>query len=263
MANGGTERQASLSSDKLLAILECVAESRVPMRLQDIAEKSSMSQPTVLRYLRTLQNANYVYQEEQTLRYGLTWKLCGLTENRDSHLGLRNIAGSFVSYLANTLQLGVCLVVGKENESIYLDCIDPVQAPHTPLQHIGKLAPLHTTASGKILLSTYTPIQLNNYIEGIGLKKYTDHTIIQPQHLMDELEKVRQQGYAIDDEECEPGLRCVSFPLYSYTGRVCAAISVFGPSDEMQDEDVLDTVFAELRSASQKISARLGYQKED
>ncbi len=263
MSNSPAERQSSLSSDKLLAILECVAESSMPMRLQEIAEKSGMSQPTVLRYLRTLQNANYVYQEEQTLRYGLTWKLCGLTQGRDSHLGLRNIAGNFVNYLANTLQLGVCLVVGKENHSIYLDCIDHIQAQNSPLQFIGKLAPLHATASGKILLSSYTPSQLNNYISEIGLKRFTDHTIIDPQQLKDELETVRQQGYAIDDEECEWGLRCISYPLYSYTGKVYAAISVFGTLDEMQDEDTLDTIHAELSIISRKISERLGYCEEN
>lgn len=262
MGNSVVDKQSSLSSDKLLAILECVASSRLPMRLQDIAEKSGMSQPTVLRYLRTLQNSNYVYQEEQTLRYGLTWKLCSLTEGRDSHLGLRNIAGAFVNYLANTLQLGVCLVVKNGNQSIYLDCIDHPQAQDTPLQHIGKLAPLHTTASGKILLSMYSPSELKEYIADIGLKKFTQNTIDTQEQLIKELDKVREQGFAVDEEECETGLRCVSYPLYSYTGKVCAAISVFGVLDEMLDVDTLDTIHEELRSISEKISLRLGYQKD-
>ena len=259
MANSSTERQSSLSSDKLLTILECIAESRTPMRLQDIAEKNGMSQPTVLRYIRTLQNANYVYQDEQTLRYALTWKICSLTQNLDSYLGLRNIAGPFVNHLANTLQMGVCLVVQKENQSIYLDCIDHPNPQYTPLQYIGKHAPLHATASGKIILSTFSPAQIDSYIAETGLKRYTNKTIVQQQDLLEEVNLVRQQGYAVDDEECEPGLKCVSYPLYGYHGKLCAAISVFGNIHEMQEDKTLKAIHAELESVSKTISVRLGF----
>lgn len=255
------ERQASVSSDKLLAILECIAENGAPMRLQDIAEQSSISQSTVLRYLRTLQNAGYVYQDDYTLRYALTWKLCSLTENLDSYLGLRNIASPFVNQLANTFKMGVCLVVGKENQSLYLDCIDHPQAQYTPLQYIGKHAPLHATASGKLLLSTFSPQQLDNYIKETGLKRYTEKTIVQKKDLTKELATVVSQGFAIDDEECEPGLKCVSYPLYSYNGKICAAISIFGNVHEMQDESFMNQLHTTLKETSDCISLRLGYSK--
>lgn len=263
MANSTKERQSSLSSDKLLAILECIAENRAPMRLQDISAQSGMTQSTVLRYLRTLQNANYVYQDEETLRYGLTWKLCRLTDNLDSYLGLRNIAAPFVNYLANTLQMGVCLVVGRENQSVYLDCIDHPKPQYTPLQYIGKHAPLHATASGKILLSTYTDVQLESYITDTGLKRYTDRTIVQQKELSEDLEKVRERGYAIDDEECELGLKCISYPIYSYSGRIYAAISVFGNACEMLDEEFMENLHRELKCVAEKISSRLGYNEEE
>lgn len=262
MANNTKERQSSLSSDKLLVILECIAQNRAPMRLQDIAMQSCMTQSTVLRYLRTLQNANYIYQDEDTLRYGLTWKLCCLTDNLDSNLGLRNIATPFVNHLANTLQMGVCLVVGKENQSIYLDCIDHPKPQYTPLQYIGKHAPLHATASGKILLSTFTDAELDLYIKDSGLKRYTEYTICEQKKLTEELEKVKECGYGVDDEECELGLKCISYPIYSYSQNVYAAISVFGNAVEMQDDAFMENLHTELKRAAEKISSRLGYNKE-
>lgn len=262
MDNLAKERQSSLSSDKLLAILECIAENHAPMRLQDISAQSGMTQSTILRYLRTLQNANYVYQDEDTLRYGLTWKLCRLTDNLDSYLGLRNIATPFVNHLANTLQMGVCLVVGRDNSSIYLDCIDHPRPQYTPLQYIGKHAPLHATASGKILLSTFSEASLDSYIKDTGLKRYTEKTIVQMNDLIDDLKKVRLRGYAIDDEECEAGLKCISYPIYSYTERICAAISVFGNVHEMEDEDFMKRLHDELKQVAEKISSRLGYSTE-
>lgn len=263
MTNNTKERQSSLSSDKLLAILECIAQNRAPMRLQDIATQSTMTQSTVLRYLRTLQNANYIYQDEDTLRYGLTWKLCGLTNNLDSNLGLRNIATPFVNHLANTLQMGVCLVVGKGNQSIYLDCIDHPKPQYTPLQYIGKHAPLHATASGKILLSTFTDAELDLYVKETGLKRYTEYTICEQKELGEELEKVREYGYGIDDEECELGLKCISYPIYSYSQKIYAAISVFGNAVEMKEDLFMKNLHTELKSAAEKISSRLGYSKEN
>ena len=259
MANLTGERQSSLSSDKLLAILECIAESRIPIRLQDLAERSGMTQPTVLRYLRTLQNANYVYQDETTLRYALTWKLCRLTENLDSYLGLRNIANPFVNHLANTLQQGVCLVVNRGDQCVYLDCVDHPHANYTPLQYIGKHAPLHATGSGKVLMSSFSETQVDEYILQKGLTRCTEYTITSRTQLLKALEQVRTQGFAFDDEECEIGLKCISYPLRNYSGSICAAISVFGNASEMSSDVLKKEIHQELGTAAEMISLRLGW----
>ena len=262
MANQTKERQSSLSSDKLLAILECVAENRTPMRLQELAERSGMTQPTVLRYLRTLQNANYVYQEEDTLRYGLTWKLCRLTEHLNTNLSLRNIARPFVAQLANMLQMGVCLVVERDYFCIYLDCIDHPHPAYTPLQYIGKQAPLHATGSGKVLLSARSSAEIEEYISVKGLVRCTKYTITERDSLLRELEQVREQGFAIDDEECELGLKCISYPIRQYSSSVYAAISVFGNAGEMSEAFLRDTVQGVLKETADKISLCLGWDPQ-
>ena len=145
------KRQSSQSSLRLLQILECIAESRIPVRLQDLAKQVGMTQSTVLRYLYALQEANYIYQEPDTLRYTLTWRVCRLTKNVNSLLSLRNITTPFINRMANTLLLGTCLVMEEENKCLYIDCIE---SPNSPtLQRIGKSSPMHATGSGKVLLS--------------------------------------------------------------------------------------------------------------
>ena len=258
MANRSEHRQSSLSSDKLLAILECLASNRMPVRLQDLSEQSGITQSTVLRYLRTLQNTGYVYQDEETLRYALTWKLCSLTENLNSFAGLRNIASPIVNRLAGTLHLGVCLVVPKDHHTMYLDCIDYPGAQYNT-EYIGKQAPLHTVACGKLFLSTYSPAQLDVYIEKVGLQKLTPNTITDRDQLVEMLEQVRRQGYGEDKEECEEGLACVGYPLYNYKGEICAGISYFGDAYEMRDPERLKAVHRELQGASREISRRLGW----
>ena len=251
------ERQSNQSSMRLLQILECFAENRTPMRLQDLAKQAGMTQSTVLRYLYALQDANYIYQDEETLRYALTWRVCRLSENLNSLLSLRNITTPFINKLANSLSIGVCLVIDQNEECMYLDCIDNPNSP--TLQRIGRQAPLHATGSGKVLLSRYSESKLDQYISNTGLKRYTEFTITDPDTLKRELEKVRRQGYGIDEQECELGLRCISMPLRDYSGSIIASMSIFGNLTDMYDQRLHQEIMPALKNATSIISSRLGY----
>ena len=235
------ERQTSLSSIKLLQVMECLAAQRTPVRVSELAKQVNMTQATVSRYLYALQDAQYVYQDEETSRYALTWRICRLSENLNSLLGLRNITTPLINHLANTLLLGTCLVVNQNDECMYLDCIDNPNS--STLQRIGKAAPLHATGSGKVLLSHYNDFQLNDYIATKGLTKYTDFTITDPDVLREELKKVREQGFGMDEQECERGLRCISMPLRDYSGNIIASMSVFGNLSEMNDQRISTEIY--------------------
>lgn len=256
-AFSGVERQTNQSSLRLLQIMECLAESRIPMRLQDIAKQVSMTQSTVLRYLYALQEASYIYQDSESSRYALTWRVCRLSENLNTLLGLRNITNPFVNQLANTLSMGACVVIEQDKACLYVDCIDNPNSP--TLQRIGKQAPMHTTGSGKVLLSQYTEQQLADYIAVKGLVKLTENTITDPSALRQELAKIRQQGYGMDEQECEPGLRCISIPLRNYSGNIIASMSIFGNPENMSDDRIREEIYPALKAATDTISARLGY----
>ncbi|MCQ2561851.1 MAG: IclR family transcriptional regulator [Clostridia bacterium] len=228
-------RQTSQSSIRLLHIIECLAENRTPMRLQDLAEKAGMTQSTVLRYLYSI------------------------TESLNSQLSLRSITSPFMNKLVSRLSLGTCLVVGRDGECMYLDCIE--NQDFSSLQRIGKAAPMHATGSGKLLLSQYSDAELEEYIKAKGLPQYTDYTITDMETLKAVLAKVRENGYAMDEQECELGLRCVSFPLRDYTGSITAAISVFGDLKGMNDERLQNEIIPMVKDAAESISARLGYSK--
>ncbi len=253
------DKQSSHSSDKLLQILECISSNRTPVRLQDLAEQVGMSQSTVLRYLYALQNADYVYQEEGTSRYALTWKICGLTNNLNSLLSLRSIASPFIHETSDALQLGVCLVVNQVHQCVYIDCVDNPLANGTSLHYIGKRAPLHATASGKILLTSYSESQLDEYIATLGLPKLTEYTITDRTALVKELEKVRKQGYATDHQECEKGFNCFSMPLHSFSRSIVATISVFGSVEDITEKSEKEKIYPYLSKTAANISKRLGY----
>ncbi len=254
-------RQTNQSSLRLLQILECLAKNHGALRLQEIAKLTKLTQPTALRYLYALEAANYVYQEEESSRYALTWKVCRLTQNINSYLSLRNISSRFLIEFADTFSVGACLVVEEKGECMYLDCIDSPKNPS--LQKIGKRAPLHATASGKVLLSHYSPSKLNNHMEDSNLPKLTEFTITDPEILSAQLEAIREQGFATEEQECEMGLRCISMPLRDFTGDIVAAISVFGNIDDMQDDWLMETIYPRLKNAADIISSRLGYESPE
>ena len=252
----GTE--ANLSSDKLLRIIEYMAANHLPMRLKDIAEKLQISQPTVVRYLRTLCDQGYVYHDQHTGCYAMTWKICRLGASLESNLVLRSMAGSLLADFANTYNLGALVAVERDGRLVYLDLVG---APHGTLDtmlRIGKDAPMHSTGSGKILMATMPQSRVRQILDRYGLTRLTANTITNVEALQRELENVRQRGYAVDNEECEIGHRCVSVPLYDYTGSVAAAISAFDSADRLTDDYIASVALPGLRELAKEISFRMG-----
>jgi DNA-binding IclR family transcriptional regulator len=97
------------------------------------------------------------------------------------------------------------------------------------LQRIGRVAPMHATGVGKLHLLNYTDEQLETLGKKRSFARFTPRTITELPALKKELEHIRQQGYAVDDEECEAGVRCLAVPVRDYTGMVMAALSVSAP----------------------------------
>lgn len=253
---------ANLSSDKLLRIIEYMSANRLPMRLKDISDNLKISQPTMVRYLRTLCEQGYVYHDDHTGHYSMTWKICRLGDALHSNLVLRSMAGTLLSEFANRCNVGVLLAVERDGVLVYLDLVG---APHGNLDlmlRIGKDAPMHSTGSGKILLSAMSLNRVDQILDKHGLVRLTPKTITDRAALLSELEQVRTQGYALDNEECEVGHRCVSVPLYDYTGTVAAAISAFDSVDLLTDAHIRATVLPALRELAEKLSYRMGYSQK-
>lgn len=252
----GTE--ANLSSDKLLRIIEYMSANHLPMRLKDIATNLGISQPTVVRYLRTLCDQGYAYHDEHTGHYALTWKICRLGASLQSNLVLRSMAGSLLSEFANRYNIGALVAVERDGKLTYLDLVGAPHGSVDTMLRIGKDAPMHSTGSGKILLSNMPASRIQQILDEHGLTRLTPKTITTPEDLFRELETVRQQGYAMDNEECEIGHRCVSVPLYDYTGTVAAAVSAFDSAERLNDTYIQSTVLPGLRKLSAEISFRMG-----
>lgn len=262
MTNTSNEKPANQSVSKLLQLIANLSASKVPMRLQDIAEHTGIPQATCLRYLNALLQEGYAFQDMDSGRYSMTWSLCDLGEQIRAHRSLRSISSDVVNALFTRLERGICLVVEHEMECMYLDCLYESSSIEHTLVRIGKQTPLYASSSGKILLTGYSEQEIDRLIETKGLVSLTPKTISSREQLLAEIEKVRAQEFALDDEECESGLRCVAAPIYDYSGRVSAAISSFGSVERMTDDCIQAEILPALQKAAEELSFRMGSRQK-
>ena len=249
------------SVEKVLAIVETMARARGAMRLQDLATAVGLPASTVLRFLATLADADYVMQDADTLRYALTFKFCHIADLISSQLNIRDTVHPYLETLADRCGESSSLAVEQDGMVVYVDVVDGPDSMLQTLQRIGKRAPLHSTGVGKTLLLDRDPHGISRLIAERGLERLTPKTITTREALDAELERCRRRGYALDDEECEQGVRCVAAPLRDYKGRIVGSISVSGPVARLSRQKMALVTRAVLENAVE-LSRKLGYEPE-
>ena len=129
------------------------------------------------------------------------------------------------------------------------------------MSRVGQSAPLYCTGLGKVLLAHLPPARVREILRKEKMVRFTDRTIIRRSDLTRELAAIRENGYAIDNEEHEPGVRCLAAPVYDNRDNVCAAVSISVPSVRLNDDEI--PRYREIvKAADAEISRRLGYRGE-
>jgi DNA-binding IclR family transcriptional regulator len=251
--------QFNFSTDKVLAILEYLANAGEPVRLQTLSADLNLNGSTASRFLKSLEKNGYVSQEEGTRRYWLTMKICTLSHRLLSSNNIVFYAKPFLKRLSDIFREVTCLSVEQDMTVIYVATYDGPDHMLKSFNFIGKRAPMHCTGSGKLLLTNYGGDRLAEYVRAKGNIKPTENSISTLGELRGELEKISAQNYSIDNEECEMGMRCIAIPVRDYTGSIIAGVSVTGPAVRMTFEKINGNL-PELFAVSTQLSALLGYE---
>ena len=122
---------------------------------------------------------------------------------------------------------------------------------------VGKRTPAHASALGKTLLAHLPPAELDAFLTGRKLEGFTPRTLTDPDRLRAALGRIRADGYAIDDEEMETGLRCLGAPVTDHIGRPCACVALSGPSVRMTPERIGELI-PSVKETAARISRMLG-----
>jgi DNA-binding IclR family transcriptional regulator len=259
--NGDLASKPTVQSvDRTLDILEALAEMG-EIGIGQLSSHVGLHASTVHRLLATLISRGYVRQNAETGRYLLGLKLLDVAGAVRDHLDMRMealpILRNLMKKSGETANLGV-------RDRRHLVYIEQASSPGRLLRmfvQVGGRAPLHSTASGKILLAHLPEAELQELLSGYTLYPHASRTIVDGTVLLAELEDVRRQGYATDYGEQEEGVNCIAGPVRNHTSRVVAAISISGPWIRISPERMPELVPLVLE-ACEALSMALGHKAD-
>ena len=246
------------SVERAVDILELFSLSETELSVKDISERLGLSKSTAHGLIKTLEHRGYLEQRSMDQKYRLGLRLFELGNMVGAGMELRKIASPVIHELVDKLQETVHMVINDRDEVVYIEKLEG-QGALRMYSMIGKRAPLHCTGVGKAMFAFFDEARIDRILQNTELKKFTEYTLDSPAAIKEDLARIRQQGYAIDDEEIEIGLKCVAAPIFNHEGKVIASISCAGPKHRFS-EDKMDMIVREVKNAGLAISKNLGYR---
>jgi len=256
LKNGSTRASVSTTVIKAITILDILAlNADTGVSLTELCTLIAIPKSTTYRYLVTLQELGLTERKSND-HYYLGTRIIELAGAYLRKSDLRNDSQAALDELAEITAETVHLAVPSGTEVIY---ISKIESKHIlrMFSHIGARLPMHCTALGKAILAFSDRNTLQLVINKAMISR-TPHSIVSTQALENELAMIRSQGYAIDNEENELGIRCVGAPIFDYTGKPIGAISVSAPIDRM-DEERCNFLGPLVHQAAQMVSRRKGF----
>ena len=257
-----TQRSSDVKSlRRAIAILRAFTIESPELGVTEISKRVGLQKSTTFRLLQTLKVEGLVNKNLETGRYRLGIGIVELAGIVVAQSDLQRIAQPHMQTLAEKSRNTVTLSVLVGEEPITLEQFVPSGQLISNHGWIGRRNPYHATSVGKVLLAWQTSDHIKS-ITNRELETFTSLTITDTEALIEHLEKVRQIGYAIGNEEYEIGLNAVAAPIRDYTNEVKAALAISGPSYRLQEEQFEETAQEVIENA-QAISIELGYKQNN
>lgn len=254
------EREARIQSvARALTIIDVMAEAGGELALNEIAGRLGLAKTTVHGLISTLKTFGYVEQSAFSGKYKLGVRLFEVGNIVSNGWEVRVVAVPYIQKLVEEMGETVHLVILDRYEVLYIDKRESSGSLHIASQ-VGMRLPAHCTGVGKVLMAYLSPQERHQIIKTRGLPRFTRNTLTDPVALEAELEKIKKQGYAVDNEEIMDSLRCVAAPIRDQSGKVISALSISGPVSRMQGERFEKALRLCVATAAE-ISANLGYRE--
>lgn len=240
---------------KVLSIFDLLDRSPDGLQLRFIAERAKLNKSTAYRFLAHLERAGYLVRDSAGA-YLIGPRMVHLGAGSTYQATIRKISRPILEELwresGETVNLGVL----SGREVLYLDVLESSHNFRMASQ-IGARRPVHCTGLGKAILAEQSEDVRLELLAG-KLEKLTPHSLTKLADLTAELDRIRKQGYALDNEEAEMGARCVAAPVHDSSGGVAAGLSVSGPVIRMTRTRAAELAKV-VKRAAQEISTRLCY----
>lgn len=244
------------SIEKGLQVIEQLNRSPQGLSLSELAQTLGYPKSTIHHMLSTFVPYDYISQDPETKKYRLGFKFLAISKTILDHIDIRRIAHKHLRELQRKCNEAVHLYILRNG---YLVCLDKIQDPGGGLSlatYIGFRTDPHAAASGKVLLSELSRDKIEGMYRDRPLKVYGKNTLTSFGQLFEELENVRKQGYAVDNEEYYEGARCIAAPIRA-GGRITASVSVTGSVFTMTMDRINRELVALVTKTAKDISAEM------
>jgi IclR family KDG regulon transcriptional repressor len=252
-----TSRRIIGSLQKAIDILELFDDLTPELGITEMSEALELHKSTVAGLVYTLEGNHYLEQAPETRKYRLGFKLVERASTLLSQIEVRPLALPHLQELRDWCDESVNLALREGGHVVYIERLLSSQTLGMRAK-VGYQAPLHCTALGKAILSRLPPAEVSQYVARHGLPAVTDRTITDSGRFVEELQRTRERGFALDDEENEIGVRCVAAAVLDHTGQPTAAISVSAPGHRLPLSEV-PRYGEQVRETALAISRELGY----
>ena len=255
-----TKKSSNIKSVvKAISIIELLVTSQQPISLSEMSRKLGMARSTVHGLASTLLDLGYLAQNIETGHYELGVKLYEVGNAVSVYWQEKAVAKEYITRLIEKLKETVHMAKLVDGKVLYIDKQESTHSIRI-VTETGVKLPAHCTGVGKVLLAYLSKSELEQILKRNPLESSTEKTISDKDALIKELEKIRKNGFAYDDQEFMIGLKCVAVPIFNHNNKVVAALSVSAPVSRMQGA-YIEEIKQELIRTGQEISTKLGCTK--
>jgi DNA-binding IclR family transcriptional regulator len=243
--------------ERALSVLECLGQSKRGFSISEIGRRLKIPKSSAHLILTTLERRGFLQKNTQTGRYHFGLQLVSLSRSALENLDLREEARPFLRSLMQESGLTVHMAVLEREEAVI---IEKVEAPGLVrlASWIGRRLDVNCTGVGKVLIAFLPNEELDYLLRTKDFARHNSRTIISKNALRRELTLVKQSGYALDNEEDEPGVRRIGAPVFDENAAAVAAISVAGTTSQI-GMDRVPLLARQVMRAAQGVSLRMGH----
>lgn len=252
--DSGSNSRRVKSVETSMAIINLIAND--DFTLTELAAELDMAKATVHNHVTTLQELGYVVREGDRYHVSLKFlKLGNIARNRQQFYAYAKQEADATMEETNER----CLVMGVEDDrGVYIYETKGMQGIKTDSK-VGNEVDLHCTAVGKAYLAEFDDDVVRQKVTQTGLPQFTDETITDIDKFLEELEKIRERGYAVNDEERIPGMRAVGSSIVTEDGEILGSISISGPTTRVSDDAIMTEIADLVVETAKVISLKMSY----